>query len=215
MKFLKIIHISAAWVSCLLVSAGCSHEVEPDGNVSGGASLLSEDNPGSGGGMQDHACFVPGEAVVLLSEELCSRVEAAVATKGGAYMAEGLEDICRELGVSRLERLFPHAGEYEERTRREGLHRYYLVDFDSSVSLSAAEQGFAGIEGVEKFERQHRVAEHATVNDPYWSRQWDFGPDNGINVEKVWDYTRGRPEVIVCIVDQGVQIDHPDLSWNC
>ena len=37
-----------------------------------------------------------------------------------------------------------------------------------------------------------------------------------VNCEKVWDsFTVGNPDVIVAVLDGGIQLDHPDLEWNC
>lgn len=37
-----------------------------------------------------------------------------------------------------MERTFPHAGKYEERTRREGLHLWYDVWYSEDVSVARA-----------------------------------------------------------------------------
>ena len=61
-------------------------------------------------------------------------------------------------------------------------------------------------------------------NDPMLSQQWHYHNDGSvvasarrgadINVADAWRLTAGRPEVIVAIIDQGVQYNHPDLAQN-
>lgn len=61
-------------------------------------------------------------------------------------------------------------------------------------------------------------------NDPLFGGQWDFYNDGSINSKAVsgadinvlpaWKKTAGRPEVIVAVVDEGVQYNHPDLAAN-
>lgn len=162
---------------------------------------------------QDQAFFIPGTAVVKFSEEMTAKIEKA--------NAEGpiqLSAACRELGVTNMERVFPYAGEYEERTRREGMHRFYIVDFDPDIPLSKAQSVFEAVEGVELFEKQHKMNMLAYPNDPDFSRLWGLNDANSyhtsINVQKAWEYSVGKPEVIVGVVDEGIQLDHPDLAFN-
>lgn len=66
-------------------------------------------------------------------------------------------------------------------------------------------------------------------NDPYFDEQWHLentGQNGGIHGEDVhaidaWKITTGDPEIVIAIIDDGVDIDHPDLkdnirtgSWN-
>ncbi|MFA5076214.1 MAG: S8 family peptidase [Patescibacteria group bacterium] len=48
-------------------------------------------------------------------------------------------------------------------------------------------------------------------NDPDYFLQWYV---EKINLPQAWDYTVGSEEVIVAVLDTGVDIDHPDLSGN-
>jgi len=59
-------------------------------------------------------------------------------------------------------------------------------------------------------------------NDPYFDEQWHLentGQNGGIHGEDVraidaWKITTGDPEIVIAIIDDGVDIDHPDLKDN-
>lgn len=60
-------------------------------------------------------------------------------------------------------------------------------------------------------------------NDPDLPKQWHYYNDGSlskaaegadINLFKGWEITTGRPDVIVAVVDMGIQYDHPDLAAN-
>jgi subtilisin family serine protease len=59
-----------------------------------------------------------------------------------------------------------------------------------------------------------------TPNDPRLSRQWHLtGTDNGtptahVRALKAWDITLGTPDITIAVIDDGVQMDHPDLADN-
>lgn len=53
------------------------------------------------------------------------------------------------------------------------------------------------------------------VSDPGYSEQWGLQPfeeSYGINAEAAWDITSGSTDVIVAVLDTGVDISHEDLS---
>lgn len=48
-------------------------------------------------------------------------------------------------------------------------------------------------------------------NDPDYYQQWHLGQ---MNLPAAWDYTQGSEQVVVAVLDTGVDITHPDLSRN-
>ena len=162
--------------------------------------------------------FVPGVAYVYLSEPMTELVEdnlrfEQVPTRAGTFGA-ALQD----LNVKSMERLFPHAGEFEPRTRKEGLHRWYKITYDSAQPLTRAEASLSTLPGVEIYEPKRRIRSMSVFNDPGLAQQWHYinGKGTDINVQKVWEsYTTGNSKVIVSVVDGGVDLQHEDLAANC
>ena len=124
----------------------------------------------------------------------------------------------------RLERVIPEDPEFEERHRAAGLHRLYFVCRDEDIPLTRAEGELTSIPGVLHFERVPRsIPDGIPFNDPYRARQWHlfndgtllakFAEEADINVVPVWNnFTAGSSNVIVGVVDTGVDYTHPDLS---
>ena len=164
-----------------------------------------------------HSAEIPGEAKVYLSEEMTAIVEEAAAMGGVVTKSSALNDLVSSLGITSMRRLFPDAGEFEERTRREGLHRWYMITFDEEIPVTKAGEQLLSLPGVEIFSPSRRIRPCAkTPNDKYWSYMWPLYSSNGINVQEVWEkYTTGNPDVIVCVVDGGIDLNHEDLAWNC
>ena len=55
------------------------------------------------------------------------------------------------------------------------------------------------------------AAEARVPNDTFYSKQWYL---RQINAEAAWDKTTGSDQVIVAVIDTGVDIDHEDLRDN-
>ena len=169
------------------------------------------------------SCFVPGQMIVQLSEELTALVESGE-IDGVKTRATSFSSALADAGVVSMERLYPDAGEWEERHRAAGLHRWYRLGLDESAApATKASIDIASIEGVVFAEPQRVIKSTAVFNDPHFSDQWGYFNDGSlgskyragadINVVPVWEnYTGGTPNVIVAVIDSGVDAEHPDLK---
>lgn len=50
-----------------------------------------------------------------------------------------------------------------------------------------------------------------TPNDPYYSNQWYLAR---IKADSAWDKISASPDVVIAVIDSGIQINHPDLAGN-
>lgn len=48
-----------------------------------------------------------------------------------------------------------------------------------------------------------------TVNDPLFSQQWGL---HLMRAPSAWELTRGSPDVVVAVIEKGIDVEHPDLS---
>ena len=60
---------------------------------------------------------------------------------------------------------------------------------------------------------------HATAtvpNDTYFANLWALnnGSDTDINAPEAWDIITGSPDVVVAVIDSGIDYNHPDLAAN-
>ena len=171
---------------------------------------------------EEPQAIVSGEIIVKFTEDMTSLVEADLSEADVVTKSSELTFLNSELGIRSMERLFPHAGEFEERTRAEGLHRWYKVKYDKEIPLTKASDGFNALPGVEIVEPVRNIKLTSYFNDPKLKDQWHYKNDGGmdgfkagadINVEPVWkDYTTGNSDVIVAIVDGGIDYEHEDLK---
>ena len=162
--------------------------------------------------------YVYGEARVYFSEDMTEIIEQASLSGSIMTKSEDMNNTMMELGITEMYRLFPHAGEYEPRTRKEGLHRWYVVKYDPQITMTKAQTVLEGVQGVEIFEPVRQI-QNSDFND-FSSELWGLYNTSykgfDINVKPVWEnYTVGNKDVIVSVVDNGVDLNHEDLSANC
>ena len=182
------------------------------------------------------ASTVAGTVVVQVDDALLELLEAA-GDGAAKTKSEDVNEALRAIGIKSFSRLFPDAGEYEARTRDFGLHRFYIIEYDESIPSTKAGDVLGAIEGVTKVETPHKVQRRGGVpDDPYFKWQWDMYNDKSLNIgctqsypsygiEKfsnngadmnllpVWEnFSTGNSNVIVSVVDGGVDLNHPDLA---
>lgn len=127
------------------------------------------------------------------------------------------------LGTYTVTRTFPPAGRFEARHRAAGLHRWYTLTYTEGTPLTKAVvdvQKLPGIEIVESVPEVKATAEYP-FNDPKFASLWGLYNPGGktqwtegcdVNALNAWTIETGRPEVIVAILDTGVDINHEDLK---
>lgn len=154
--------------------------------------------------------YVPGKARIKVTEELAASIAAG-----------------ETFGTS-ARRAFPHGGRYEERMRKAGLHLWYDIEIDGSEPLTKTGESLLDIEGVEIVEFIPILTTTATehfFNDPDLRRQWHYvnagNPVTGlhagcdINILPAWERgITGNENVIVAVLDTGIDINHEDLKDN-
>ena len=121
-----------------------------------------------------------------------------------------------------FQRLFPNAGEFEQRHREAGLHRWFVATEGTRADIG----GLPGVEYVEETPGIEMCSVDLPFNDPLaQQRQWYLYNDGAlvsgfrkgadINVVPVWEnYTAGSRDVIVAVIDSGADASHPDLAQS-
>ncbi len=154
-----------------------------------------------------------------------------------------IDEISARIGAVEMKPLFNNlGGKFEKRQREAGLHLWYEMTFDESIPVTKAVPQFSDIEGIEVVEpmpilevpdTQFIVTEqnmdvttraYLPFNDPRLGEQWHYNNDGivvsgsivgaDINAFAAWETQTGSPDVIVAVLDMGVDGTHEDLAQN-
>jgi subtilisin family serine protease len=174
-------------VTVLLTAAACVALAAPAGRADGGdagAPSASE----SRFALRFKAPHVPGELVVKLRD-----ASSLSASKAIAALDLHVEE--RNVAVPSLLRL---AG-----------------GGDDATAVRAAAELSANPD-VAYVEPNYLFFEQSAPNDPQYRNQWGLRNSSGIDIgaEQAWDRTTGSDDVVVGVIDSGMDIRHKDLRDN-
>ncbi len=213
----------------LLLFAGCTELQEP-------AEGLSNELSGGLAGPQD---FISTKVV----NSPLGAVEGMLMVKSNREGMLDLTGV-PALNITSVKPAFLITDANRERMETMGLDRWYVVGFDKGTSLSLAAQSVSECSNVDKIQFNKRlvlsesgavvpadeysvpVVKDVDFDDPLLMYQWHYnnvgntaiaatvrkGAD--INVKDAWGLTGGDPDVVVAVLDRGVQYSHPDLEAN-
>ncbi len=131
---------------------------------------------------------------------------------------------------------------YEDRHRAWGLHRWYDISLDHDTDIVEAVRRLKALDEIDVAEPVYRKQivsgkvfdwneedfltpdelRNFVPNDPQFSNQWHYNntgqsggnPGADISLTAAWDIEKGSPDVLVAIIDDGIQYTHPDLAGN-
>lgn len=186
--------------------------------------------------------YVPGKVRVKFTEEGISSFAQMKSTKtDDGVVLTGVAEV-DELNMAykttSLKRVFPYSPKFEQRHRKHGLHLWYELNIDENVNPLTASKSYQDIENVtyagavpvvihitsKPIEASNPVTTYATssFNDPKLPLMWHYENDGttipgsttdaDINIFEAWETETGSSEVLVAIIDGGIDIDHEDLA---
>lgn len=190
--------------------------------------------PTNGGAMiiNESPMALKGELLIKIRSEENAQTKVAGNVAGGTAPSAEVVQVLSQNGKFKLERLFPECGRFEERTRAEGLHEWYITEFDKKISTSEIVSQLKNCSSVEVIEYSLPMitmdnGRSYPFNEPEDARllQWHYHNDGAVfgtpslsgadaGVWNAWEKSCGNPDVIVAVIDQGVKCDHEDLADN-
>ncbi len=145
--------------------------------------------------------FISGQVLVKLKPQAVSE---------GKVSAAAIEDLFDGYGVTGGEPVFRGGGGVRATTAGGmDLARIYKLYIPPEADVLATVSALQGDPNVEWAEPDYIARAIAVPNDPLYSSQWGL---TKIQAANAWDIETGSSDVVVAVLDSGVDLDHADLS---
>lgn len=98
----------------------------------------------------------------------------------------------------------------------------YQVNLSKGTPVASALAAYRDERGVLDAEPDYHLKVSSVPNDPLFSQEWNLNntgqtggtPGASIHAPQAWDVTTGSPNIIVAVMDTGIDYDNPDLYDN-
>lgn len=163
--------------------------------------------------------MISGELIVQLDDATAASITESIprgpmrgrAMAGTAqFGVPALDNALAKLKVTSVTRLHPPTP-VESMAMAEAtvMASTFRVTFDKSTSVNRAMEQVRQVAGVQYVEPNCYRETCAIPNDPDFASQWGLAK---INAPAAWDRTTGSPNIVVAVIDTGVDLDHPELG---
>ncbi|HEX78424.1 MAG TPA: S8 family serine peptidase [Dehalococcoidia bacterium] len=202
---MKGLVIAIVILSILLVSTGPAY-----------SALAGPPAPSQPPGHHD---FVPGELIIKLKPQGLGTCQESDLSS--------LAALNKKYAVTAMERVFRRPPPTEARSASASaeatpdLSRIYRLHLPQDADVLAIAQEYQASPDVEYAEPNYIVHTALAPDDPYYWSQGSWGQSyqdmwglHKIEAGAAWDITTGSSEVVIAVVDTGVDYNHEDLAAN-
>ena len=140
----------------------------------------------------------------------------------------GLKELNESNNFNDIKPLFRNYLSFTEDHYKYQLHQYYILSFISPEEdiLMVADK-INELPLIKEVNFNYKMKAFVTPNDTYYDSQWALNntgqaisyngntvgtPGADIDAERAWEVTTGNSDVIIAILDTGIDLDHPDLQ---
>lgn len=163
--------------------------------------------------------IIPGEVIVQLRPDMSAQITEAIPTgpsRGhsipgpSSFGISDLDSVLADLKTTSVTRLTPPAPTMTAAAESAvALASTFKVHYESETSVETAVERLTNVDGVEYAEPNRYRETFVIPNDPSFPNQWGL---TKINCPAAWDRTTGSANVVVAVIDTGIDLDHPELA---
>ncbi|MGQ9678111.1 MAG: S8 family serine peptidase [bacterium] len=154
--------------------------------------------------------YLAGQLIIELQPELRGKVQLTTKDGVALFGIPDLDALNRKWRVSEISPLWrrPTA---DPIAQKYGCDLQYLIQFAPDQDIAPVAADYENLQGIAYACPNGYMRFDDTPNDPYYSYQWYF---TNLRAPAAWGVAKGKTRVINCVLDDGLDIFHPDIQAN-
>jgi subtilisin family serine protease len=163
--------------------------------------------------------IIPGEAIVQLHPDMSAQITEAIPTGPSrghsipgprSFGVSDLDRVLADLKTTSVTRITPPAPTMIATAESAvALASTFRVRYESETKVETVVERLSNVDGVEYAEPNRYRETYVIPNDPSFPNQWGL---TKINCPAAWDRNTGSANVVVGVIDTGIDLDHPELA---
>jgi hypothetical protein len=150
--------------------------------------------------------YKPGELIVKFLDKV------SFSESTGGFILTGIESVDKlniEFGVNSVEKLL----EYDTVS---SLSNIYKLTYSMDIDALSVTKKYTEDPNVKYAEPNYILSLLDTPNDPLFDQQWGLNQYNDCDIDapEAWEIETGDPDVVIAVLDSGVDYNHIDLADN-
>jgi len=186
--------------------------------------------------------FEPGKLLIKINPDFEKLLpDVSIVSSSDEYVKTGIDNLDvlnNQFYITQYQPCFSDlykqgmkTNEFRDRHRAWGFHLWFELSCSPGTDIIKAVQLFSSAKEIDIAEPVYKIV-HVNCfeslfeisseinpqelsgwepNDPQYDDQWHY---DKINMPDAWEIEKGSTNIVVAIVDHGIQFDHPDLSDN-
>jgi len=126
------------------------------------------------------------------------------------------------VGATYVRQLQPHQHTTAQSAAVKRMNQWCVIELPTGTDLQQASNQLTLDPQIEYVEYNYAVELVSTPNDTRYPSMWNLEnngqtggkPGADIDAPQAWDISTGNPDIVVAVIDTGVDYNHPDLSTN-
>ncbi|MGQ9707561.1 MAG: S8 family serine peptidase [bacterium] len=154
--------------------------------------------------------YIAGQLIIELAPALRGRVRISESDGIALFGISALDELNKKWRVQEIAPLWRRR-EADPIAQKYGCDLQYLIQFDVEQDVAPVARDYERLSEVEYACPNGYMRFDEEPDDPSYSRQWHYV---NLGAPVAWGIAKGKARVVNCVLDDGLDLFHPDIEAN-